>query len=309
MTKKLLLMPLAVSIVLLAVLSWRVGRGAAQVTSEGAEPGVRAVSTDAAALPALAPSTPPVTPDDDEPLTSPTSSPTPSSSPTRDAAHSWDCVDYDVVDQVVVSVGQLDVDRTMHSLQLNPDCLPVAEDFDQRVRGQLLAFVERDRHTHLQLQVDLHQELATAAAEGRIPTLQQRDLYPETFERVEERCHRIWMSRTDAGNDHAWSADADYQTFWKNTICNELQRNTPHRLRIDIGRTGRTHVATYADCPKYIAAMMRGDREKLEMEVMLFLTLEFTSQGLLDDARTQALLARFERVQDRAMQAKVAFLR
>jgi hypothetical protein len=165
--------------------------------------------------------------------------------------------------RIVDGVGQLDCDRCVRSLQLNPECRLVGSGFAHAVMTRLQSYVTQDKEILARIQAALSKELATLARQGRIPVL-QRDLYPEIYDVIETRCRSAWMSRDGVGAGHDWGGDREYQVFLKNRLCNELRRNTKHRVRIDIGATGQTHVATYSDCTIYVEMMMRGHREILE---------------------------------------------
>lgn len=217
-------------------------------------------------------------------------------------------VDYDVVWQVVDNVGALDAERCVRSLQLNPAGRPLATSFVERVRTRVEAFAARHREMVARIQAALSAELHRLAQQGRIPVL-GRELHPEIHDRIEAQCRQHWVASRGVGAAHDWSGDAEYVAHFKNQLSNELFRETAHRLRIDIGATRQTHVATYRDCAEHARTMLAGDREALATEVMQFLVVEFGGQGVLSESEGAELLARFHRLQDAAMQARLAAFR
>jgi len=216
--------------------------------------------------------------------------------------------DYDVVQQIVDSLGRLDPDRSLASLQLNPDGRALSAEFRDTTRRQLVAFAQQDRQLMAETQKVLSEELHELAASGRIPEL-RRERFPGLFERVESRARAVWLRRHEGVAEDELDGDRAFQMFLKNKLCDELRRDTPHQIRIDVGRTGATHVAGYADCPAYVAAMLRGDRERLEAEAMRYVISGFGLEGALSGEQGEALWQRFRRLQERAMKRKLAAIK
>ena len=220
----------------------------------------------------------------------------------------WDCVEYDVVQRVVEGVGRIDGSRVVHSLQLNPACRPVDASFALEVLAKLEAYAVRDRQIQARLQAALCEELADLARHGLIPVM-GRDFHPEIHDRVESRCRKAWKSMHRVDDRHDWESDTGYRTFRDNELYNELARNTKHLIRVDVGETGKTHIATYADCKDHVDMMMRGHRENLAAEAMQFLVGRFAAQGHLEEVQCEALWTRFEHLQGLAVQARLSAFR
>ena len=188
---------------------------------------------------------------------------------------------YNVIQQIVESVGRLDIEKTIASTQLNPRATPIPATTTIDLRVRLKDFIERDRMLTHEMHAESSHQLARAAADGIIPEL-NRDLAPALFDRVMTSCRRKWdMPIAVVEHDTAWRDDRPFRMFFLNSYLNALKRTTDYRVRIDLGATDRSYVASYKQCTALAARKLSGQREALEREVCtLLLTVFFTNAAL-----------------------------
>ncbi|MCK5945360.1 MAG: hypothetical protein KAI24_25445, partial [Planctomycetes bacterium] len=92
-------------------------------------------------------------------------------STTTRAEPAFACGSYDVIDAVVASVGGLDAERCLRSLQLNPRCMMLPADVAERVRTRLAGYSEEDRMIAHRTAVAMSDEVRRMVEAGLAPEM------------------------------------------------------------------------------------------------------------------------------------------
>lgn len=217
-----------------------------------------------------------------------------------------DCNDYDVIEQIIYSVGKLDVDRCVRSLQLNPRCIPLSADDLARLSAELARYQEQDRQLVAAIHAQHAKQVALLAAQGQIPVL-TRDLAPAIYDRVVLGAKSEWRRRHPSEQlQPGWEESEGFRRLFTNMYYNALRRSTPYQVRQDAG--GKTYVAQFSQCTVYTTLVRSGHREFLQSETVMLLLDFFLSHGALNPAEVDDLWARFSRRLEMAMTAKARMI-